>query len=1628
MNFTGVPASLADAVSTRSYGVGSTCGVSGSSPCTPLVYSIQAGSGLGGYSYSFSPTVNIACPGSGTTTDCTSASVGTAGVYATAHASVTDTANASTPSNTVPSVNGSLTVHNDFTVTPPATVQPAVTGRAYGTGTGCSGGNCQPITYVLTNGLGNYSLPANALTTPFDTFTCTFSAPNVLCHAASIAGAGGTNPTLTFTASDTGNASTPGKTVTDTSKALTTSPEMNFTSPTPTLPDAVFHRTYGTGNSCGSGSTACSPVTYTIQNNSGLGGYSYAFKVGSDAGGFVCTSGATSTNCTSGGVTAVASVNPYSGVHTAVTDTANLSTPYNTISSGSSSLIVHQEMAVTPPASVVTAVSGRPFGTGSGCSGGACQPIQYSLNFGLGNYTLTGSSLTTTSDTFNCTLISPTFSCSAAAISGTTGTHTLTFTGAEIGNASTPAHSVTDTSQSLTTNAEMTITPPATVPDAVTNRSYGTQPSGCTGGGACNGLTYSVTGGLGNYTTTGTSLQTASDTFNCALGSSKFICTDGSIVGTTDAGLAFTAAETGNVSTPGNHVPENTKILKVHPEMSVTPPNTVPTAVKGRAYGTGSGCSGTGGNCAPIQYGISGGLGNYTVTGTSLTPAGDNFTCTLAASTYSCSSNGINDTAGTTPTLSFVAAETGNASTPGNTKTDSSKALTVNAELTVTPPALVPAAVTGRDYGVTTDVTCYNGTTNVNCSPLSYQLSNGLGNYTCTGSSLSDGTDNFSCVLSSPNLLFLKTPIAAAAGTTTLSFVGADTGNASTPGNTKIDSSQALTVNHPVVTTVTIGGTGYTSSQAWPVGVSARPYGSGTGCTGGSCVPPIYSASGGLTGYTFSNLAALTGMGFTCTPNVPAPNSTTLTCTATALSAGTPSVTAIDTANTATPAATTTTDPGSILTNSLTVNPEFSILNMYMENATLGEPYSVTFDSGAAGGQPCTALAPTNCAGSGPPYTWSVTSGGIGSLCFVNTPSSIAGGCAASSIPFGNLTNPSDDPSANIRGYFEGTLTTDTSSGAYVRPASYAITVQAADAGNTTTPACGSTGVVACPTLALSGVKVLPANGFAATNASSSGAQGGTLFAFDSNSFATAFNLVEGTGTSPVMPRVTPDGQWVFLTLEGFKTVDVADALHGSSTGFTSISNTSGANVPTSIDIEPQQYFPSVTGNPGDCTSAPCSNLQPYIRYDAWLSEPTNGLVEPIPEAENPGPMPARLSSANAFTLANPDNLVINGTDPTQAFVSQNYNVSGGANCGALPTACSTLAVLTLPSLSANAPTTYQGVTSLLTDFNTLGLLGGALGVDTRGQYVATATTDETGTYGYLTITSTGASPALNTYVPTTAGPTSTVNVCSNGGAPNAVVTSPDSSRMFIACQDTTNAPQLDNTIDVWNISAGSLARTAVIALPVSMDNTTAGATLSAENGCETPVDVKAKLSTVGAYGTRLFVSCRDSDTVVPIDYNTGTDLYSINPVISTDPTPIMNAATPPYVNACGNTGSCPLYLDLAPNPALHFTTGGYAPSLPFSLPLATHNVPYAFQIVAEGGAVTGVGASGLVRRTFSTPNPADPLGTQAGACAGLALDPVSGIVSGTPTASGPCSFVVRVTDASSPGQFVERAFSITVQ
>jgi hypothetical protein len=67
------------------------------------------------------------------------------------------------------------------------------------------------------------------------------------------------------------------------------------------------------------------------------------------------------------------------------------------------------------------------------------------------------------------------------------------------------------------------------------------------------------------------------------------------------------------------------------------------------------------------------------------------------------------------------------------------------------------------------------------------------------------------------------------------------------------------------------------------------------------------------------------------------------------------------------------------------------------------------------------------------------------------------------------------------------------------------------------------------------------------------------------------------------------------------------------------------------------------------------------------------------------------------------------------------------------------------------------------------------------------------------------------------------------------------------------------------NLQVGAYTDTNACVCPVqhSADSTTNPLATTAENGCATPTDIKAKLGTHGMFGTRLFVNCRDLDTVL---------------------------------------------------------------------------------------------------------------------------------------------------------------------
>ena len=713
----------------------------------------------------------------------------------------------------------------------------------------------------------------------------------------------------------------------------------------------------------------------------------------------------------------------------------------------------------------------------------------------------------------------------------------------------------------------------------------------------------------------------------------------------------------------------------------------------------------------PPVYTASQGLGGYTFTPISTFPAPapnafpSGFSCTPTAptvsTTFTCSAvigGGDSTSSGFAPTVTV--SDTANATTPSGSQTSTAQSLTLHAALKLTPDATSadppPSGVVNRQYGDTALSTCQS-TGTAACKDLIYDAAGGLG-------TLAFGTDPTTIAAPGTGVPAAVTcshagtqetcttgtsassVVTASAGAYNFSITVDDSNNNATPDDATSSKtgklSETITINNPIKfntgsscgsadNAVCISNVAY--AAAWPAAVNGRPYGSGT-CSGAtSCAAPVYAATGGLTttydyipdATTFTSAAALN---FSCTPaTTPSSLAASVTCSSPSIvSAGgssyTPSMTAVDAANDSTPAAlaasagcavsTTCTDPQSILTstNDLTVNNELKITNTFLENATLGEPYSAILDS--------------NRAGLGSPYLWCVgtvsndvcsTSGGIAGVNFV-TPSPA----------------PSDDPTGKIRGYYQGTPTT---------PGPASTSIQVSDASNATTPSCSYAGT--CAPLALTSLanklKVFNSRGFVANYASNAGEQGDTLAMFDTNfvNSSTWLTLDAGGGGNPVVPRVTPDGQWVYVTKQGNQTISVVDA----ATGLKAINDFTVANSgtfnPTGLDFQPQQYFAT---NPNTCSSG-CSNLNPFIRYDGYITDPTDGnqpnaTVEPIPDAENPHVLSGgSLSGANQLTVPDADNIAVS-TDGTQAFVSLNYLPSDTA-CGAPP--CNTLAVLSLP-------------------------------------------------------------------------------------------------------------------------------------------------------------------------------------------------------------------------------------------------------------------------------------------------------------------------------------------------------------
>src|SRR5579885_1997874 len=428
----------------------------------PLIY--DASGGNPPYVYTLPPAtslplpngvpVGIVCSNSSTAITCSTTGKGTVSAWSGAYSfsfTLNDTASATTPSaqqsNTEYVLNKTLTIEPALELTAPATsLAPAVSGRTYGVGNNCGTNGaspCQPIQYTVTGGLGGY---CPTLSTS-NGFSCSLTSSSGLtgtyqCSSLGVTGSGSSS--LTITASDTANASTPPGTATSPPATLTINPGLNISGPG-SLATAVAGRSYGTGNNCGTdGTSPCQPIQYTVTG--GLGGYS---PTPSMSNGFSCSltssSGLTGTyQCSSSDVTGSGSPS----LTITASDTANASTPAGSARSSAATLTINPEISITAtPASFQDGVNGRAYGVGSNCGTGGtdpCEPLTFTASDGLGPpYNFSGA--TTFPQGFNCVaggVPVDTYTCSASSVNGS-GSSSPQITASDNANTSTPSNSKT---------------------------------------------------------------------------------------------------------------------------------------------------------------------------------------------------------------------------------------------------------------------------------------------------------------------------------------------------------------------------------------------------------------------------------------------------------------------------------------------------------------------------------------------------------------------------------------------------------------------------------------------------------------------------------------------------------------------------------------------------------------------------------------------------------------------------------------------------------------------------------------------------------------------------------------------------------------------------------------------------------------------------------------------------------------------------------------------------------------------------------------------------------------------------------------------------------------------------------
>jgi hypothetical protein len=633
---------------------------------------------------------------------------------------------------------------------------------------------------------------------------------------------------------DTGNAATPASAPTTMSATNSTAVLINAplavaltqttnATPTTALLPGVFNRSYGVINA-GAGA----PL-YTASY--GLGGYTFPASPGpfSAVAGFACTNPTASTYTCAANTAISAAANTYSGLSLTVTDTANAAVPQGS-AVASTSLMVNSQitMSVNLGLTWPDAVQGRAYGSGAGCTGGACIEPTYTIMHGLGvpyhNVSHTGFPANA-----SFTFPNPTWTFDSTSITSAPGPYSPNFTATDTANEATPAATtVTDPGSSVTVslnvdsplglsfsqNQPAPVANPANLLPGVTGRSYGL----INGGGGTP--IYMAAGGLGanNVATyewcvdTGAASVPAGLTGITGVGASAANCGSYGPTGVGTATLSssqitqsisgasqnFTIGveidDTGNATTPssaasGTEAARSTGLL-INAALAVGTgytSNAFPDGVVGRNYGDATKTCGASA-CAPITYTASFGLPAYTfspITNNDAAPAGtwpSNISCSAAATTYTCDATTGIGTGIATPPLAFTpsisvsdtgnyATPTGSLNSPGSLKVDAPLGLIVN--LGSSPNYTWPDGVTGRGYGT-------NG-----LATALYTASNGLPTGYVFNPTLASFPTGFSCSsFSATEESCTASPITGGVGTYNPQVSVADTANATTPAGT----------------------------------------------------------------------------------------------------------------------------------------------------------------------------------------------------------------------------------------------------------------------------------------------------------------------------------------------------------------------------------------------------------------------------------------------------------------------------------------------------------------------------------------------------------------------------------------------------------------------------------------------------------------------------------------------------------------------------------------------------------------------------------------------------------------------------------------------------------------------------